>query len=494
MFAPFVFILTAGILFARRKVVTTDLSLILPLPFLAAMGLVPIVTPVYIFMLEIIGTARILVKVDPHLVDRKETPVRMLTLRYAAATFVARFALETFFLNSRSIYTWVRNKWRKVEDKHDLEFVRIPTASTCLLERLGVVTAFILVDDDLVCNPYSIPQQLLIPSGQGLKLLDLCPTYDDDSEEESATDGSTVFRKRGRSFENDSDSDSDEARLSQHPTTTRTSKRLKAFRRRILARKEIINDSSSDVSTGHPEVQFEDPLWWQYLPSLKCIGLGCLLVDERRLPNVFVLKEPPPSATANTELATSVSTMESVRRELIRHVCAERNKSQLRSLAQCIGFSSSSNAFGERGDMSPFTERLRLHVNSADLLCERLKIDTHAIGSEQARWWGLLRPDTTSVVVQDSRSKAYQLLTVGDPRVVSTMCQEAWQGENSTILPFGAADRAAMLENSKNWMLADLDVAAFSYAPVPHTLELRLLSNNSDPKVLTIASLLADCV
>lgn len=485
LFSVVVFILTAGVLFARRRIVSSDISLVLPLPFLAMMGVVPVMTPVYIFLLEIIGTARILAKVDPHLVDRKKT-VRLLILRYVLATFVARFALESVFAKLGSILTWFRNHLQRGEDINDLEFVRIPTASTCVLEKLGVVTAFTLVDDDLVCNPYSIPQQLLIPSSQGFKLLDICPTFDDDSEEESATDGSTV-RKRGRSFDHDSDSDSDDGRPSQHPTTT--SKRLKAFRRRLLSRKELIKESSSEFSSGHPDVQFEDPLWWQFLPSLKCIGLGCLLVDERGgRRNVIAPVQPDTDlGSAGIKLPT---TMENVRRELIRHVCAERSSTQLRSLAQCIGFSSEPNTFGRRGDISPFTERLRMHVNSADLLCERLKIDTHAIGSEQARWWGLLRPDTTSVVVQDARSKAYQLLTVGDPRVVSTLCQEAWQGENSTILPFGAADRAAMLETSKNWMLADLDVTAFSYAPVPHTLEIRLLSNQADSKV----SLDFDCI
>jgi hypothetical protein len=38
--------------------------------------------------------------------------------------------------------------------------------------------------------------------------------------------------------------------------------------------------------------------------------------------------------------------------------------------------------------------------------------------SEQSRWWGLIRPDATSVIVEDSRSGACQLLTV-DPTVVT---------------------------------------------------------------------------
>jgi hypothetical protein len=82
------------------------------------------------------------------------------------------------------------------------------------------------------------------------------------------------------------------------------------------------------------------------------------------------------------------------------------------------------------------------------------------------------------VIVQDQRSKAYQLLTVGDPTVVASLCNEAWQGENSTILPFSSADRTRILETSNDWKLGDLDVYAFSYTPLPQTFE-QLLQRES---------------
>jgi hypothetical protein len=59
------------------------------------------------------------------------------------------------------------------------------------------------------------------------------------------------------------------------------------------------------------------------------------------------------------------------------------------------------------------------------------------------------------------------------------MCHEAWQGENSTILPLAAHDRATILETSNSWKLADLDVEAFSYAPIPHTFETICSENES---------------
>jgi len=57
------------------------------------------------------------------------------------------------------------------------------------------------------------------------------------------------------------------------------------------------------------------------------------------------------------------------------------------------------------------------------------------------------------------------------------MCHEAWQGESSTILPLASHDRATILETSDSWKLADLDVEAFSYAPIPHMFEARCERN-----------------
>jgi hypothetical protein len=87
-----------------------------------------------------------------------------------------------------------------------------------------------------------------------------------------------------------------------------------------------------------------------------------------------------------------------------------------------------------------------------------------------------LRPDCTSVVVKDARTQAYHLLTAGDARVVTDICSDAWQGE--TITPLSVSDRTMILENSKNWSLADLDVTAFSYAPIPYTYDKKFAVQN----------------
>jgi len=49
-----------------------------------------------------------------------------------------------------------------------------------LQENLGVATTFALIADEPACEPSAMPQQSLIPSSRGIKLDDLCPTYDED--------------------------------------------------------------------------------------------------------------------------------------------------------------------------------------------------------------------------------------------------------------------------------------------------------------------------
>ena len=368
------------------------------------------------------------------------------------------------------------------------QLVCIPPASTFLLEKLGVATAFTIIDDELVCEPYSIPQQLLIPSGNGLKLLDLCPTHESDSDDDSEALNKPSGRRRGKSYgssQDGSDSDSDdEPRFS----SMATKKTINAIRRRRRQRNIKLNrspskqEASQDVATSDDTgIQFEDPLFWHYMPSLKCIGLACLLVDDHSdaedvaiRSSSLVLSSSSQDSNQDGHVLPLSPRLEEIEKALVRHICSERDRPQLRLLARCIGFSTNKNSYGDRGDLSFFREKLRVNVVSTKLLNERLAIDAHALGLEESRAWGSLRPDSLSIVVEDKRSKAYQLLTVGDPRVVAGLCDEAWQGENSTILPFNTADRRAILEASMNWALADLDVAAFAYSPVPRTLETRL--------------------
>ena len=201
-----------------------------------------------------------------------------------------------------------------------------------------------------------------------------------------------------------------------------------------------------------------------------------------------------PQELSQSQTDINEQRLQEARDTLVEFISSERRSNQLRALANCIGFSTEPNSCGSRGDISSFKECLRLHVISNKLVKERLSMDPHERGSEEARWWGLLRPDSTSVIIKDERSNAYQLLTAGDPEVVTTLCHEAWQGENSTILPLAAGDRATILETSRSWKLADLDVMAFGYTPIPHTVEKRLgVGNGHNTKVSSLEESLVRC-
>jgi len=462
-------IVTLTLIFLRHGIASADLSLLLPLPLMGSLALLPTTSPLCIFLLEVIGTSRILVTAHPYASTRNSQETRPCESRH--------FLFLQYFIQTLKIRIWHSSllscfpKQRMLsffDITHDSCLIDVPSAASCMFERLGVITALTLVDDELVCDPESTPQQLLIPSGRGLKLLDLCPKYADDVDcDDSGCTNKLSKRKHSRSFGSarisDSDSDNEPAECPRGARKTSFANITKRYREKI--RESLFSKghkAQPSLATDDMEVQFEDPSWWIYLPSLKCIGLTCLLVDNNEL-NQHAQKSNLKISNGNIEINITDS--------LISYVRQYYNRSHLLSLSHCIGFNTKPNAFGFHGDLTPFVERHRFHCITTRLVTDRLILDRHAIGLEESRNFGLLWPDATSVLVQDMRSKAYQLLTVGDARVVLEFCSDSWQGESSTISPLGNIERQKILESSKNWALGDLDVVCFSYAPIPFTLE-----------------------
>lgn len=486
-----IFTATSAILFSRIDLDSAEFTLSLPVPFLAAVAAFPMIGPACLIFIEALGTARILATYHPVATLRQDssetsTNIDLLLLRYFLATASNRLSLRRMV---RRVYTLLNAMYRTLGASEKLSagpnLVRVPPASLNILEKLGVATAFTVVDDALICEPQAVPQQLLIPSENGLKLLDICPTYEDESDDDGDSD--TFFTTSRRECQDFQDSDSEsEGELEHHHHVPSRKKRRRLLRKAHRDTVEAVgsDENENDEAVDH-EVQFEDPLWWQHLPSLKCIGLTCLLVEQKNKRREDTT--PPTRRGSHNGIARKpLPELQECKMSLVRHICNERRSMQLRSLAQCIGFSTTENSQGLHGDISSFEEKHRLHVISSARVRDRLEIDSHERDSEESRWWGLLRPDSTSVIVQDKRSGSYQLLTVGDPRVVTRMCNEAWQGENSTILPLSAHDRAMILDTSNGWRLGDLDVEAFSYAPIPNTFESRCLNSRGTSKVRII--------
>ena len=491
-----VLFVTAAVLLGRYESFSSNISVLLPSPFLAMIGTSPFIGPGCLIVIEALGTARILASCHPvaGLVRMENSPDAVTVFQYFLATMINRLSLQSLSEKLEQISRSIFFLQRRDEVVGSPPMLWVPPASINILEKLGVATTFALIDDELVCEPQAIPQQLLIPSGKGLKLLDLCPTYEDESDNESDdVDSSSMDFRRGRnrSFDEemncDSDSDSDDGLMRNHHGTPARRKRRKRLLRktfRMTTQKvkeeekqpEVEGDNIGSDLADH-EVQFEDPSWWKQLPTLKAIGLSCLLLEQR---NENSMKSDD-VATRGNEVKSSLAKCKGkslCNSALVNLVCKERKRMQLISLAQCIGFSTNLNDVGNReSDLTPFIEMNRLHVVNGASLKERLTQHTHTRSSEDSMWWGLLRADSTSVIVKDERFGAYQLMTVGDPKVVTRMCHEAWQGENSTILPLGSHDRSLIIETSENWKNADLDVQCFSYSPISTNFEQRCAEN-----------------
>jgi len=457
------------------------------LPIWAALSVLPVTTPVYLYLLECIGTSRILATAHPlasnqqwnrELMDRGALikPSAGLLFRYITATSSSRI------LTKFPIRSCMSSK-KKVESSPDT-LLNIPPASLYLLEKLGVVTALTLIDDELACDPFSTPQQLLIPSGQGgLKLLDLCPVYkeedgEDDSEGmENGNNNPSPRLRRSNSVDVSSDSDdsNDETRFNFNHSfyaPRKTLQNIRKYKKKRFAGGKVREEKEQDEeereeSKVSSEVQFEDPQWWKFLPSLKCIGLVASAFGEGLLTAEKHKKRKKPKASDGSISISKTS--------LIDHLCCvERERKQLLLLSQCIGFDTTPNESGPRGDLSCFRERLRLHIISSNLLRERMQLDSHAMGLEEFRNWSLLYTDADVVVVKDKRSGGDLILSCGDSRVVTKLCPDCFQGENSTISPLTAVDRRIINETQKNWALSDLDVQAFSYAPLPYTADQKI--------------------
>ncbi len=452
-----VFIITFVLLLVRRKIFEGDLSLLLPLPFIAIISVLPMIMPTQITFLEAIGTARILSAVHPlttvstsvlfssssgklgsnNLIDGLllESQGRGLFFRYLLEMLRSRLLPEE---TSDNLVYFVKLALRWIPSTtSQFNLILAPPVSTCLLEKLGVATALCLVDDDLACEPYSTPQQLMIPSSHGLKLLDICPFFSDQSEAEDSefhgnhqSDLRQMFRKHTNSINSSivSDSDSDERSHLQHQAsmplrTTPLSMLRKKWRNAKKElhlssnRHEIVLQSRSDLSTNEAspsdeagagtnyyKVQFEDPAWWQYLPSLKCIGLACLLADgdveaEHRR-RVVDRNGSLDSSTSSYAIQRRRAALDSCLSSLVRHIGIFPQRPQLQSLAKCIGFSDKPNSHGSKGDLSLYTEANRFYVVSSRQLSKRLSLDRHALGLEDARRWGYLNRDAVCIVIQ----------------------------------------------------------------------------------------------
>jgi hypothetical protein len=234
--------------------------------------------------------------------------------------------------------------------------------------------------------------------------------------------------------------------------------------------------------TDEPGLGFEDSQWWLRLPSLKPIGLACLLTEgcystglHPKLPTVIDPRLAPTSKSKKQilkfldEQGQKSKHWLSPDALLVEHLHAAAPLQALRTLAQEIGYS-------ER-DMLLFKERHRISVIHPTLAARAAIVDPHAQvrgvgtfhrhcfqlapdpfelvlsvqGQEESWRRGTIQPHVRAVIVEDRRTGSLQCLSEGNPPLLLGMCTDAWDG--SAISPISPELRRSILHMYRTWTL-----------------------------------------
>lgn len=346
------------------------------------------------------------------------------------------------------------------------ELLPVPLAGSRIPEVLGAVTMVCFVDDDIVCESFSVTEEIYL-------MMD----NNQDGSANSEVQGSAAIQS----------------------TTENKEDNFRGFRPEtddnFTARKgKVLDLHANPNKTGS---RFEHPLWWRYLPNLKPIGLDALFTymftsstygdsinNDLRQPEAKSSQGHIRSAAgvANvhttsaerrniSQLQTQTSSNYSIlaedpkaelnagdiQRSLVRHIRRIIPLESLRELSEEIGFTES--------DLKAFSPLLEINVLAPGLEKAHLLEDAHHWGQEESRRRGTLTPQLRGSIVRDERGGALQMMSIGDPSLILHYCKEYWDG--SSMTPLSASDRNIVLQVYERWKLEDFDVVAFSYSPVP---------------------------
>ena len=375
-------------------------------------------------------------------------------LQYFLHVLAARVGLTGHsgsYATQGGTYLHVEREDSDLSDLTEIPFLPVPLTKARTLEVLGAVTMICFIDDDVICEPYSVTEEVFLLDAPSADHTDV-PRHSSPGQ-----DGTKHHANKG----------------------------------------VVLDLHANPDATGS---RFEDPSWWRKLSSLKPIGLNALLTHAPTPPPTssarsgdFVIEQVGVTSMplgANFPLGSSQGTLntdngakhtknrhraspyfeeakEKVRvkspmqESLVRHIRKAIPLESLRELAEEIGFVDD--------DVAPFLRLLETNIIAPSLGDVKLLEDTHAWGQEDSRRRGMLYSQARGVFVKDGRGGALQLMSQGDPALILNYCREYWDG--SSITPFSATDRQEVLAAYERWAIEDFDVVAFSYAPVPSALQ-----------------------
>lgn len=336
----------------------------------------------------------------------------------------------------------------------------IPLFSMNLVDQLGSITMVCFVDDDIICENYSVTEEIFLLTE---KHEDRDVNGDSGGADMDNVGGVGVL-SRGRSAN-------------------------------VNVKGTVLDLHANPEATGS---RFENPMWWKFLPSLKPLGINAMLTYKHTATKSPTLQSESSSRTTSFNKAGNVSNKESLRsvieRSLVRHIQQTLPLEALRELAEEIGFT--------EDDLAPFMRVLEINVIASGLENAHLLEDNHQWGQEESRRRGSLVPQLRGAVYQDQRG-GLQMMSLGDPTLILNYCREYWDGSTSNITPLSAADRMEVLNVYERWRLEDFDVVAFCYTPMPvsslvyfdehHTLtSVPPLGHNHAKKMSTFRSAYTD--
>jgi hypothetical protein len=157
-------------------------------------------------------------------------------------------------------------------------YLPIPMARTRILEVLGAVTMVCFVDDDVICENYSVTEEIFL-------LMDDHQSNQTGSPKKASPQATNVQAsdEGGGAAESDA--------------------RVKPKQANV---KGIVLDlHANPEATGS---RFENPQWWRYLPSLKPLGLNAMLTYSYGAAAATQSSATPDSFSAATENARSLRT------------------------------------------------------------------------------------------------------------------------------------------------------------------------------------------
>ena len=200
------------------------------------------------------------------------------------------------------------------------------------------------------------------------------------------------------------------------------------------------------------KIHFEDPVWFNFLPTLKPIGLCAFAASRYYSSGVSDRGKGKP-----------------YRESLFEHLGRQSPREDGTSMGSTVSGRDFPlvNLGTEMGmtvhDLNHFVEVLRVH--HIETLTE---LDGSSDYLEESLWRGALRPKLTSVIIEDKRSGSLQILGRGDVEETLRACSEYFDG--GCVSPLSAEDRKNIIDQLKTWKSANLEVTAFCYSPVPYEM------------------------